>query len=426
MAEDDASHAANTVSENNGTVFMIGKVHGSVTLPRRGGRPAVVVALAVLGVAVVHGIVLARYAEFYRALGVGLGEVPVGYGEFVAATAETALLATAVLVVLIVGYATGAALVPSSPSPGLAVPAAALATVVYAACLVASAYGAAYASLLPWLPAGAPDLAATLVVAVVGVGWMGTATRLIRGESTYAYLLGVLVGAAAMAATAAIALALRTWLLPQPWPLLVFLAGSAALVLFLRRWYRRKAGADAADDAHDGGGPEALIRPRDLLTRLRHDLVPFSDPRELGSRVPGAQARRTAVVFLVASGLVGLFGLAGYLVAVGSAIDAGMAVREYGYLPPERSALALPRTVRPVEVAPADTDADPADICTGPERAATLIGRSDGTAWLLLRPVEEGRSAPEVVPVSTTEYTVRLHPDSALGREPWTRPVCGP
>ncbi|WP_017539430.1 hypothetical protein [Nocardiopsis halophila] len=424
MAEDDASHVTNTVSENHGTAFLIGNVYGSVVLPRRGGRLAAVIAVVVLGVAVVHGIVLARYAEFYRALGVGLGEVPVGYGEFVAATAETTLLATAVLVVLIVGYATGAALVPSSPSPELAVPAAALATVVYAACLVASAYGAAYAALLPWLPAGAPDLAATLVVAVVGVGWLGTAARLISGESTYAYLLGVLVGAAAVAGAAAPAVALRAWLLPQPWPLLVFLAGSAALVLALRRWYRRKARADAADDAHDGG-PEAPVRPRDLLTRLRHDLVPFSDPRDLESRVPGAQARRTAVVFLVASGLAGLIALAGYLVAVGSAIDAGMAVREYGYLPPERSALALPRTVRPVEVAPAGTDADPAGICAGPERAATLIGRSDGTAWLLLRPLEEDRAAPEVVPVSTTEYTVRLHPDTALGKDPWTRQVCG-
>ncbi|MDA2806643.1 hypothetical protein [Nocardiopsis suaedae] len=436
----DASSLRNEAHGNSGPVFQFRDVHGSLTLVQRGSRLAVGAVLGVLGLLLVHGVVLARYAEFYRTLGVGLGEVPVGYGEFVAATAEAVVVAATVVVVLVAAYAAGAALIAPAPSRALVAPTAALTTLIYLAGMVAVVYGAAYAALLTRLPEGAIDLVATLAAAVVGLGWLGSAARLIRRDNAYAYLSGCGIGGAAASVAAAPAVALRVWLLPQPWPLLLFFTGAAAAFAVLRRWARRRTAVAATvpgggDGGTDGGGDEdgkdegedsATARPRDLLMRLLHDLVPFSDPRDLSSRVPGAQARRTVVALLVGVGLLGLLGLGGYILAAGSAVNAGLAVREYGYLPPERSALALPRTIRPVQVSPVGAGTDPAGICAAPERAATLIGREDGAAWLLLRPVEDDTFPPEVVPVSTDDYVVRLRPDSGLGSDPWTEPVCVP
>ena len=420
MDDGNLTSLRNEAYGNSGPVVQTGDVHGSLTFVQRGPRLAVGVASAVLGLLLVHGVVLARYAEFYRTLGVGLGEVPVGYGEFVASTAETVVVAATVVVVLVAAYAAGAALIAPVPSHALVAPAAALATLVYLAGMVAIVYGAAYTALLTRLPQGAVDLVATLAAAVVGLGWLGSAARLIRRDNARAYLSGVAVGGAAAAVAAAPAVALRVWLLPQPWPLLVFFAGAAASLAVLRRWARTRRTVQAAEE-EDGS---ATARPRDLLTRLLHDLVPFSDPRELASPVSGAQARRTVVALLVGVGLLGVLGLGGYVLAAGSAVNAGLAVREYGYLPPERSALALPRTIRPVQVAPVEAGYDPAGICAAPERAATLLGREDGAAWLLLRPVEDDSFPPEVVPVTTADYVIRLRPDSGLGSDPWTEAVC--
>ncbi|WP_017624245.1 hypothetical protein [Nocardiopsis chromatogenes] len=420
MVDEDPPSHRNEAHGVKGTVLQFRDAFGPITVVQRPGRWAAVVAALVLGATLVHGIVLARYAEFYRTLGVGLGEVPVGYGEYVAATAETVVVAATVVVVLVAAYAAGAALIAPAPSSALVAPTAALTTLVYLIGMVAIVYGAAYAALLTRLPQGAVDLAATLAAAVLGLGWLGSAARLISRDSTYAYLSGCAIGGSAAVGAAAPAVALRVWLLPQPWPLLLFFAGAAAAFAVVRRWGRHRGAVESGGD--DGS---ATARPRDLLTRLLHDLVPFSDPRDLTSRVPGAQARRTVVALLVGVGLLGVLGLGGYILAAGSAVSAGMAVREYGYLPPERSALALPRTLRPVQVSPVGAGTDPAGICAAPERAATLLGREDGAAWLLLRPVEDDTFPPEVVPVSTADYVIRLHPDSGLGSDPWTEPVCG-
>lgn len=379
--------------------------------------------LVLLVLAVLSGaylLVLARYAEFYRVLGVSLGELPVGPGDLVLPTLWAVVLTAAVVITLVGFYTIGAALIPSPVPASLARPIAALCLVLYAAVLMGALYAGAYIGLLFPAVLEVVGGASTLVAAVLGVALLGSSTRLLTRDNATNAFIGWGLGLAVLAATAAPALGVYRWPLPQPWPLLVFLAGAAFAVLVLRRWIRREAGLLPAEERDE-------VSPATLFSRLRRDLSPVFAPRDIRPVMRRWEARRVVLGLLVLAATAPLAVLVGVAYVIGGAHDAGNTVREYGYLPPGHSSLALPGSVRPVTVALRQPGTDPVGVCQDPPAwAASLIAPDEGRNWVLLRPVEPGEMPPRVVSLPDTEYTVSLEltADTAEG-DPWREPACG-
>jgi hypothetical protein len=370
-----------------------------------GRRWALLAAAALATVALIFLAVLASYGQFYGALGLDIGDLPIGVGRLALSTVIVIAVLVGVAVFLLGGFVTGLALVPWPARTRATVPAAAL---------TAGLFLAAFAVPIP------AEGVKTAVVAVAGVVMMGAHLRLLTGQRVVQVLAGWVIAVGTVGTIFAVALAVGRWSASISWLVAVFLTGVAALVLGLRRWLIWQLGRDGLD-------PPSGVSPAAVLRELRADLLPFR-AAELRATMPAWQARRrvTAIgILAVVLPVWALWMIAGF---VADAADAGDAARELGYVPTTQESLIWTPSIRPATVAPRRPGIDPVGVCGGsPEWSASLIAQDGEGSWVLLRATGPDILQVEVAWLPADEYAVRpvLTPSVREG-EPWLRPACRP
>lgn len=369
---------------------------------------AAVVLLVLFGAVASYTIRLGL-EQFYQALGADVSELPIGVLDMVGPLLFVMAVIVAVTAIGLAALVAGAALLPWSEPTRAAMPATALAAMLFLT---------AFGSLL-FVPDSWGRELATVVLGMIFLGFAGRPGK----QKALHTVGGIGIGVVIPVLLLVLAGGTNRWL-PGPWPLVLFYASIAAAIASLGLWIRvegqrrRRAGENIPADTGE-------TTPMALVKRVWTEIMPSI--RDFRGATPLWRARRIVVGSLVVVTLFAAAGLWGVVSWLDGRADAGRAALDLGYVPIEHDSLALPTPVRPVTITLRRLADDPLAVCRRPpDRAASLLASNGDSYWVLLRPIGDNTAPATVVRLSSADYLVRLVPDRSLPNdgEPWTRPAC--